>query len=370
MIHTRTQHMIIMVLLLTLLVLPIGAQGAQEVETSQRSEATAVDALGRTVTIEGPIQRVMIVGRAAVMPADALFLFPAVTDMEVVLAKTDQGLGDFFNLIRPEFGQAGRLGQQVSAEEIIAHNPDLVLTKTSNYDAVVSLVEPFGIPVFVMDLETPEAWEQEIVQLGKLLGDLETPQRVIAVFEERKQAVAEKMSTLAEDEKPRVLMMQAASADGITAFSVAPKNWIQSSLTEMAGGRPVWTESTLDANSWRKISFEQIAAWNPDRILLISYRMHPKPFLDQIKQSSQWQQLLAVQQGEVQATPADVMNYFQSDSRWILALQWLAAELHPELFPDFSMEAAITSFYQELYGITDEKILESLIERFHHSQDN
>jgi hypothetical protein len=34
------------------------------------------------------------------------------------------------------------------------------------------------------------------------------------------------------------------------------------------------------------------------------------------------------------------------------------------------MEAAITSFYQELYGITDEKILESLIERFHHSQDN
>jgi iron complex transport system substrate-binding protein len=367
MIHTRIKSIISLLLLLTILVFPVGAQGAQESGTTQRIETTAVDALGRTVSIEGPVQRVMIVGRAAVMPADALFLFPAVTDMEVVLAKTDQGLGDFFNLIRPEFAQAGRLGQQVSAEEIIAHNPDLVLTKTSNYDAVVSLVEPFGIPVFVMDLETPEAWNREIVQLGKLLGDTDTPQRVITVFEERKQEVVDKIAPLAEEEKPQVLMMQAASADGITAFSVSPETWIQGSLTAMAGGIPVWNESTIDANSWRKISFEQIAAWDPERILLISYRMHPKPFLDQIEQSSQWQQLRAVQQGKVQATPADMMNYFQSDSRWILALQWLAAELHPELFPDFSMEEAITSFYEELYGITDEQILNTLIERYHNS---
>ncbi|MGE0073918.1 MAG: ABC transporter substrate-binding protein [Sphaerochaetaceae bacterium] len=346
--------------------LPLVAQGVAE--SSKSSEVrTAIDSLGREVSVSGDLERILVVGRAAVMPADALFLFPAAKDMEIVLAKTDQGLGDYFDLIRPEYRITGRLGQQVGAEEIIAQEPDLVLTKSSNYDSVVALLEPFGIPVFVMDLETPQAWKSEIVELGRLLDDAETPRRTIEAFEIREQAVDTAIATLDESQRPGVLMMQAAASDGVTAFSVSPKDWIQTSITLRAGGKPVWMDANLAANSWRKVSFEQIAAWNPANIFLISYKSPASAFLQAIDASPQWQQLAATRTGSIGSTPADVMNYFQSDSRWILALQWLAAELHPTLFPDFDMEVEIRSFYTDFYGIESEEILGPLVDAYRSS---
>lgn len=360
--HHKTAVLVIMFMFI--LVCSIGAQGVQESETAALTTRTAIDALGRTVTVEGDIERIMVVGRAAVMPADALYLFPSAMEMDIVLAKTDQGLGDFFTLIRPEFATENRLGQQVGAEEIIAHNPDLVLTKTRNYDSVVKLLEPFNIPVFVMDLETPASWKSEIIELGKILGDTTTPIRVIAGFERRESEVSQKIAMLADEDKPTVLMMQVAAADGVTAFSVAPQNWIQTVITELAGAKPIWSQSSLDSQAWRKVSFEQIAAWDPEKIFLISYQTSVRPYLQSIYGQAQWQNLRAVSEQMVKGTPGDVMNYIQSDSRWILALQWLAAELHPTLFPDFSMEDEIVSFYSEFYGITDQSVLDALINQY------
>ena len=346
--------------------MPLVAQGQVESPIAIETR-TATDALGRTVSISGDIDRVLVVGRAAIMPADALFLFPASEDMDIMLAKTNQGLGDFFDLIRPDFKVSGRLGQQVGAEEIIAHSPDLVLTKSSNYDSVVALLEPFGIPVFVMDLENPQAWKDEITQLGILLDDTETPKRIIKEFETREEAVDSAIATLSDAQRPNVLMMQSAASDGVTAFSVSPKDWIQTSITIRAGGVPVWLDADLAENSWRKVSFEQIAAWDPDTIYLISYKAPASGFLRAIDSSPQWQELTASRNGTIRSTPSDVMNYFQSDSRWILALQWLAAQLHPQLFPDFDMEAEIRSFYTDFYGIESEEILGKLVAAYQSS---
>ncbi len=356
----RNLKIVLLGTLLLLVSFTLTAQ-AQREPFAQLDNRTATDALGREVTVSLPIERIMVVGRAAVMPADALFMFPAADDIEILLAKTDQGLGDFFSLVDPEFAGNKRLGQQVGAEEIIAYNPSLVLTKTSNYDSVVTLLEPFSIPVFVMDLETPQAWKDEIVQLGKLLNDEETPQRMIQAFEKRELAVEANIATVKEHARPSVLMMQAAASDGITAFSVSPKTWIQTTLVERAGGNPVWLDTNLAANSWRKVSFEQIAAWNPAKIVLISYRTPATEYLSVIKGSPQWQQLQAIATNNLISAPADMMNYAQSDSRWILALQWLAAELHPQLFKDFDMEDEIRSFYKDFYRVTDESILAALI---------
>lgn len=324
----------------------------------------ATDALGRSVTLEGPIETILIAGRAAVMPADALFMFPIVDNVEVVLAKTDQGLGDFFPLLDPKYGKTERLGQNVGIEEILAYNPSLIITKANNYDSVVKLLEPFNIPLFVMDLETSEGWKGEIRELGKLLGDAETPKKVISLFNQREKGVADKISTLKGAQKPTVLVLQTSIADGVSAFSIAPNNWIQTMLVEQAGGIPVWVEGNLTSNSWRKVSFEQIASWDPDEIILVNYSTPPKAFIEEIKNSRQWANLKAVKNGKLYAAPADLMSYFQSDSRWILALEWLSAKLHPTLFANFEMEEAIRSFYQEFYNIAEREALTTLVEAY------
>jgi ABC-type Fe3+-hydroxamate transport system substrate-binding protein len=150
----RNRTIAIIMLALLCSALPLFAMGTRE-QDGTLSMRSATDALGRRVVVNGDINRILVVGKAAVMPADALFFFPAVEHMEIELAKTDQGLGDFFDLIRPELAGQARLGQNIGAEEIIARKPDLVITKSSNYETTGKQLEPFGIPVFVMDLETP-----------------------------------------------------------------------------------------------------------------------------------------------------------------------------------------------------------------------
>lgn len=346
-------------LLLLSSVLPLLASGAPE--ASQARQFSAIDAMGNTVELEKAPIRVIIAGKAAVMPADALFLFPEVKQMEVLLAVTNQGLGDFFNLLDPTAVNQRRIGQQVGAEEILALKPDLVLTKSSNYESLAKKLQQFGIPTFVMDLESSEAWKTEILQLGKLLGNTTAAQKVVETFHNREKTIATALESLQESEKPKVLVMQVASADGVTAFSVAPKGWIQTMMVERAGGTPIWLDADLSVNAWKKVSFEQIAAWNPDHIYLISYRSNADAFLKAIRASDQWGQLRALKNSSIKSFPADVMNYAQSDSRWILALEWLAADLHPTRFSGFNMEERIQIFYETMYRISDRTILDTLL---------
>ncbi|MFA5513782.1 MAG: ABC transporter substrate-binding protein [Sphaerochaetaceae bacterium] len=335
--------------------------------TETQQEVTAVDALGRYVSVKLPIEKILVVGRAAIMPADALYLFPSVHDKEVYLATTDQGLGDFFSLIKPYFKNEKRLAQQVSAEEIIALKPDLVITKTNNYETIGKQLETFNIPLFIMDLETPQAWKDEVVQLGILLGDNDTPKRVIDNFEKREKFVAQKLESLREEEKPKVLITQVAQADGTTAFSVSPKDWIQNQLVTLSKGTPVWIDSKFSSNGWSKISFEQIASWDADYHFLVNYRSATTPFLKEIYSSNKYSHLRSYRDQNILGTPADYTNYFQSDSRWILALLWLSSTLHPQQFSDFDMEKEIKSFYLDFYNISDEKIVETLIDAYRES---
>ena len=362
----KFQRLVAIVLFsLLLCALPLAAQGAPD--RTDVAVMTATDALGNTVTLSKIPQRVVIAGRAAVMPADALFMFPESRDMEVLLATTDQGLGDFFNLLDPVFAAQKRIGQQVSAEELLALKPDLVLTKANNYEALAKKLIQFGIPTFVMDLESPEAWKNEILELGKLLGNPTKAQTIVEEFNKRELSVAKALASLPASDRPRVLVMQFAKADGVTAFSVAPRTWIQTILVEKAGGDPVWLTAELAENAWKKVSFEQIAAWNPDHIHIVSYRSNADSFLNEIRSSTQWNQLRAVQNNAVKAFPADVMNYAQSDSRWILALEWLAHDLHPQIFSGFNMEERIVGFYQTFYNVTDAGILGALLAAYRDS---
>lgn len=359
----RTLFSFVFLFLLSSLFFGSGLQ-EKKVITESRS---ALDALNRVVTVNNEIDKILVIGRAAIMPSDALYFFPSVLDKEVLLATTDQGLGDFFTLIRSDLTKEKRLAQQLSAEEIVALKPDLVITKSNNYDSIGKQLEKFGIPLFVMDLESPQAWKDEIVQLGILLNDNETPKSVASNFQKREEFISKKLSTLSEDKKPTVLLLQVASSDGATAFSVAPKDWIQAYLVENSHAVPIWLDSPFSSNAWSKVSFEQIAKWDADYIFLINYRGSVNSFLKEIENSSHWHYLSAFKKGNIRAFAADFLNWAQSDSRSILALQWLAATLHPNVFTDFDIEKEIASFYADFYNIKDATIIDKLIESFYKS---
>lgn len=85
---------IVLLCLVFTITLSLFAQGSTEKQLQESDAFGATDANGRTVLLKEKPTSVMVAGKAAVMPANALFLFPEVETMELQLAKTDQGLGE------------------------------------------------------------------------------------------------------------------------------------------------------------------------------------------------------------------------------------------------------------------------------------
>ncbi len=326
----------------------------------------AVDANGDVVSPAAVPERILVAGKAALIPSDALFLFPEGRKHLLRLARVDQGMGNLFALLEPELAAASAADtmQNGGTEELAAMRPDLVIAKTSATATVIDKLRPLGIPCFAMSLETPEEWLRELPELGKVLGEEARAEEVCGMIRARMDAVAAGVRGALSAPgavRPRVLLLQASAADGVMSFSVSPDAWLQTWMVEAAGGEAAWKGTGFTANGWSKVSFEQIAAWNPDAIFFAGFKAPVAPLLAAVKADRRWQLLKAVREGRVRAMPSDLVAYAQPVSRWILCLQWLAAQLWPEAFPGFGMEAEIARFYRDFFGVEPGPVLDAIL---------
>jgi iron complex transport system substrate-binding protein len=166
-----------------------------------------------------------------------------------------------------------------------------------------------------------------------------------------------------------VLLLQGDRADNTFSYKIAPDDWMQTWMVETVGANPVWKGSNKAANGWSTISFEQIAAWDPDVIILVSYKNPAQMYVDAIYSSPIWAQLDAVKNQKVLAGPHDMMSYIQPVASWILGLQWLGKTLYPQQYENMGMEAEVASFYRDFYQLQDAGKLDKLVALYAASVD-
>jgi iron complex transport system substrate-binding protein len=138
-------------------------------------------------------------------------------------------------------------------------------------------------------------------------------------------------------------------------------------MVDQVGANAVWKGANTASSGWSTVSFEQIAAWNPQVIYVVSYKSPTDPFIKEIYSSSLWSELDAVKDNNVKAAPADLMSYMQPVSSWILGAEWMAKDLYPQLFTSMDMEEQVRSFYREMYSITEAAKLDYLVGRYNAS---
>jgi len=308
---------------------------------------TITDALNRVVTLPAAPQRIVITGKAFIMIADAAYLFPGATEKIVGLGIAGQGGNNFIALIDPSYTQKAILASDAGAEQIAALHPDLVILKSYLAETVGAPIEALGIPVIYVDFETPEQYARDLAIFGKVFSDENRAAEVASFYQTRMDTITQ---TVNAAPKPRVLLLYYNVQNGNVAFNIPPMNWIQTQMVQMAGGDPVWADAN-PGNGWMQVTLEQIAAWDADRIFIISYNKNPSDVVTSLKADPNWQALHAVQDGHLYAFPADFYSWDQPDPRWILGLTWLAGRLHPELFPGLDITAEARTFYQTLYGL-------------------
>lgn len=351
-------------LVLTLLALPAltACRSAGDILPAEASAATVtiVDARGRSVTFAEPPQRIVIAGRANFMLNDAVYLFPAAPARVSVLTRATQRSDDFMALLDPDYAQKMRFSADSGADEIAAEQPDVVLLKSFMAESIGAALEQLDIPVVYLDLETPEQYVRDLTTLGLLFGNPERAAVVIEFYQTQMERISTAMKGLAEEEKPRVLLLQYTDRGGEVAFKAPPVTWIQTQLTELAGGIPIWKEAA-PGGGWTVVNLEQIAAWGADQIFIISYFSDVDEVVAQLQADPQWEELRAVQAGQLYAFPKDFYSWDQPDTRWILGFTWLAGKIHPGCLGQVDMLEEINQFYGTLYNLDAAEVAEKVI---------
>jgi iron complex transport system substrate-binding protein len=310
------------------------------------------DALGRRVAFASAPQRIAINGKALFMIADAIYLFPEASSRIVAIGNTAQGKLSFAKAIDPRYGEKIVLDNNAGAEAIAAAKPDAILLKSSMAGSLGTTVEALGIPVVYVDFETPEQYERDLANLGALFQNQARANELIAAYRERTDRVAKAIAGIPVGKRPRTLVLYYSEQGGAVAFNVPPLGWMQGIQVKLAGGQPVWKEAQL-GQGWTKATIEQIAAWNPDQIFVISYFSDLDKVIASLKADPQWAGLAAVKKGALYGFAGDYYSFDQPDPRWVLGLEWMAAKLNPALFSGFDLKKEARSFYRDFYAFDD-----------------
>jgi iron complex transport system substrate-binding protein len=155
-------------------------------------------------------------------------------------------------------------------------------------------------------------------------------------------------------------MIQYSDKGGDVAFKIPPASWLQTTMVELAGGAPIWTEAS-ETGGWTIVNFEQIAAWDPDQIYVIYYPGDASPITEHLKSDPKWQSIRAVQQNQLFAFPGDFLSWDQPDTRWILGLSWLFTKVQPQLADGIDIMQEVNQFYEQLYRLDPQIIHDEVI---------
>jgi iron complex transport system substrate-binding protein len=340
-------------------------------------------------------------GRAVVIVADAVYAFPTARARITAVGGTDQGLGTFLKIVDPGFRETPSLQRQSGAEVYAALRPDLVILKAPMKAQVGPGLDALGIRTLYLNLESPEDYYIELTVLGSVLGE---PARAAELVDYYRDIVARASraasgfsgaagagstsagsstssgstsagsstssgstsassstsagvdragagsstpaNTSAATAGPRLLMLQ-ASGDG---YEVPPDSWMQTRLATLAGAQPVW-KGANPGGGWAKVGPEQILAWNPDIICIISYSDDAAVVASRFKADARFASTRAVRNGQVLGMPQDFLSWDQPDARWGLGLMWLSDRLYPGRLAGYSPEAEARRFFSLFYGL-------------------
>lgn len=315
------------------------------------------DAAGRMVKLDKLPERLAVIGRGPHFILHLLCMFPEGPDRLAGLERRGKTASDFLSAVSPSIDDKTALLPNPGPESVAGLHPDLVLMKGARSEPLAEALAKVGIPTAYLNLETPGEYERDIANLGTILGNPKRAAEINAYYRGRTARVEKALAGLRDEEKPSVLVVMGNLRSGRYAVRVPAPAWMQTYQVQAAGGRPVWLEAAEQGGGWAVVNLEQIAAWNPDRIVVIVWHSTDaagfKLWLDS---DPQWKRIGAVARGRVSFFPSDFYGWDVPDARWILGLTWMAATLHPERLKDYNLEDEAYRFYETLYGLDRETI--------------
>lgn len=239
---------------------------------------TVTDAMGRTVRVERPPQRIVP-------------LFASNTEIVAALGLSDRivgidGMTHFPPSVTSKPKVGGRLG--FSPEAVLRQRPDLLIV-TPSRQAVNQLLDPMsrvGVPVVVLQQRSVAEIIANIRLVGRIAG---VPERGEALANGQQARLYKVAAAAAPACRPRVVLVTGQVGSGL--LLVARPGGYTWDAVRLAGGRSAFPETLRIP----QISPEAVLRADPDELLFAG----AKQDLDRMLAGQGWRGLRAVQAGRV-----------------------------------------------------------------------
>jgi ABC-type Fe3+-hydroxamate transport system substrate-binding protein len=293
---------------LLLLVLLLGG-GCGET-SSDEAARTVTDDLGRTVSLDGPVRRVV-----SLAPNLTEIVHAAGAGASLVAITSS---GDY----PPPVDTLPHVSAlPIDFEAVAAQEPDLVLaTDQINAPNDAATFEALDLPLYFFAFDTLDDIVESIRTTGRLLGTEAAARDSAAALEQEIAALRARTGALPQEQRPRVLVLVGDD----TLYSFGHGSYVHT-LVELAGGRSITADIENQAPT---LTEEYVLTQKPDVIVgLWGSDYDPSRLLEL---HPTWDVVPALQNDRVYSVPAALLA--RPGPRVLKGARLLARRLHPERF--------------------------------------
>ena len=319
---------------------------------------TFVDQAGVEMAVPEKIDRV-VVGAWQLAAPLAVYLGGGEKIVGMAPASMKAAENGIIGEIYPELLEADTAfynGGDINIEELLKLNPDIVIGVGAEQ---AEAIRKAGIPAVVVsvsewDYDVIETYDQWLKLFDDIFGGSAYEKDVTEYSKQVQAAIEEKVSTIAEADRKKVMILFTYSDATMTTSG---KKFFGQSWCDLTGAINVG-EGIESAGS-ASINMEQVYEWNPDVIIITNFTSaQPEDLYNNAIGGDDWSSVNAVKNKQVYKMPLGIYRSYTPGADTPVTLQWFAKAVYPEIFADVDVEQEAREYYQEFYGmeLTDEQI--------------
>lgn len=295
-----------------------------------------VDQAGREVEVPAKVERIV-----SLWPEATRVLFALGVEDKIVGLDSDskkcpiltRAFPDKLEAV-PDAGSAVR--GTLNIEKLAELKPDIVFVRAEDKELADKIQQTLGIPVVCVRMDKfnpPQTTFDIITIIGKCVGKDDRAREIKQYLEGKIEKVRSVTSKIPNTERPKVYVASPYDLNSVITLATDIEN---------AGGKSL----SVHSKSWTcSVSFEQIASWNPDIIILHGVgRFTP----DDLKKDPNWQNIKAVKENKVYRI---FFGYTGKDpGLFVINVLSEAKIMYPDKF-NYNVEKEANDIFKTLYGV-------------------
>jgi len=302
------------------------------------SSRTITDMAGRSVTIDGKVNRVVTTFKPATLCLLSLGLQNKLVGVDSS-SKRDKLSIAVFPGIKRLIG-VGSKSMGLNYEAILSLNPDLViLYAQKDGKELAKQFERLKIPSIIILPENFSLIKTTLKLIAKAVGSKGDAYIAIEPMDNMISLVKNQLSSLSDEKKKTAYF---SSARGL--YSTATGNMLQDEMLDKAGLINVAHDLK---GYFQDVSPEQFISWDPE-IVLLSQHLKSSAIRDLASPSIK--NVSAIKNKLVYRSPSSLAPWDFPSPLSALGVLWLAEKAYPELFSQIDLQKEINNFHIKLFG--------------------